>query len=115
MRFVRVLVAIVSSLSLLGCMTVQPLATNPAQLAQEIKPGDRIEVTTKSGQRLGFKVERVDEQGLHGSGHDVGYTDIESIHRRKVDAGRTSLIVLGIAAVVGIAAASGGGGGGSGY
>jgi len=111
----RVLVAIISSLALLGCMTTQPLATNPAQLAQEIKTGDRVEVVTKSGQRLDFKVERVDEQGLHGSGHDVAYTDIENINRKKVDAGTTSLIVLGIAAVVGLAAAAGGGGGGSGY
>jgi hypothetical protein len=115
MRSLRFLVVMLSSLALLGCMTTQPLTTNPAQLAQDVKPGDRVELVTKAGQRLDFKVERVDDQGLHGSGHDVGYTDIETINRKKVNAGTTSLIVLGIAAVVGLAAAAGGGGGGSGY
>lgn len=116
MKHVRILVMIVSSLALLGCMTTQPLGTNPAQLARELAPGDRVELVTKAGKRLDFKVERVDEQGVHGGGHAVSYTDIESIDRKKVDAKTTSLVVLGVAAVVGLAAAAGGGGGsGSGY
>jgi hypothetical protein len=116
MHCLRVVVVFLASLSLLGCVTTQPLSTNPAQLAQDLQAGDRVELVTKSGQRLDFKVERIDSQGLHGGGNDIAFTDIENVSRKKVDAKTTSLIVLGVAAVVGIAAAAGGGGsGGGGY
>jgi nanoRNase/pAp phosphatase (c-di-AMP/oligoRNAs hydrolase) len=99
---------------MLGCMTTQPLTAEPAQLSQSLHPKDRVQVVTKSGQTLKFKVQTIDAAGLHGAGQDVAFNDIESISREKIDAGRTTLLAVGIAAVAAVAA-SGGGGGGSGY
>src|SRR5262245_29783937 len=114
-RYAHVFVVACSSLSMLGCMTTQSLTAEPTQLSQTLHPKDRVEVVTKSGQTLKFKVETIDAAGLHGAGQNVAFNDIESISREKIDAGRTTLVALGVAAVAAVAAAGGGGGGGSGY
>lgn len=112
-RHAQVLIVAYACLAMLGCMTAQPLSAERTQLSQTLHPNDRVEVVTTGGQRLKFKVEKIDETGLHGAGQNVAYDDIQSISREKIAAGRTALIALGIAAVGALAA--GGGGGSSGY
>jgi hypothetical protein len=102
-------------LAMLGCTTLQPLSAERTQLAQTLHPNDRVEVVTNGGQHLKFKVEKIDEAGLHGAGQSVAYDDIQSISLQKIDAGRTTLIALGAAAVAAAVAAGGGGGGSGGY
>jgi hypothetical protein len=112
-RHVQVFIVAYTCLAMLGCMTAQPLSAERTQLSQTLHPNDRVEVVTTGGQRLKFKVEKIDENGLHGAGQNVAYDDIQSISREKIAAGRTALVALGIAAVGALAA--GGGGGSSGY
>ena len=110
-RSIQLLVVLYACFATLGCMTAQPLSAEGTQLSQTLKPNDRVEVATTSGQRLKFKVETIDANGLQGAGHNVAFEDIESISLRKVSVGRTALVAVGVAAV---AAVAGGGGGGSG-
>jgi hypothetical protein len=114
-RYAHLLVLVGSSLAMLGCMTTQPMPAERTQLSRTLHRNDRVEVVTKSGQTLKFKVEKVDDAGLHGAGQNVAFEDIESISHEKIDAGRTTLVALGVAAVAAVAAGGGGGGGGSGY
>jgi hypothetical protein len=100
-------------LALLACTTLQPMTNDAATLQQMLHPGDRVELTTTSGEALRFKLTEVDDRGLHGEGHDVPYRDIGSISRSEMAGGRTALLVLGVIAV-GAAAAGGGGHGGGG-
>ena len=111
-RSIRVFIVVYSCFAMLGCTTVQPLPTERTQLSQTLQPNDRVVIVTTAGQRLKFKVEKVDESGVHGPGYYVAYDEIQSISLAKFQGGRTALIALGIAAV---AAAAGGGGGGSSY
>ena len=113
-RYTHLLVVVCSTFAMLGCMTTQPLTAERAQLSQTLHPNDRVAVVTKGGQTLKFKVEKIDDAGLHGAGQNVAFDNIESISREKIDAGRTTLIALGVAAIAAVAA-SGGGGGSSGY
>lgn len=113
-RHAQWFIIVYACFAMLGCMTTQPLSANRTQLSQTLHPNDRVEIVTTGGQRLKFKVEKIDEEGLHGAGQTVAYDDIQSISREKISAGRTTLIALGIAAVAAVAA-GGGGGGGSGY
>lgn len=113
-RYRQMVIIMYSCFAMLGCMTTQPITAGRAQLSQTLHPNDRVEVVTKDGQTLRFKVERIDDVGLHGAGQNVAFDDIESISRKKVDAGRTSLIALGVAVIAAVAA-GGGGEGGSGY
>ena len=115
-RYSQMTIIMCSCFAVLGCMTTQPMTVERVQLSQTLHTNDRVEVVTKGGQTLKFKVEKIDDAGLHGAGQNVAFDDIESISREKVDAGRTTLLALGVAAVAGVAAAAGGGGGGgSGY
>ncbi len=113
-RYGQMVIIMYSCFVVLGCTTTQPMTAERAQLSQTLHPNDRVEVVTKGGQTLKFKVEKIDDAGLHGAGQNVAFNDIESISRKKVDAGRTTLLAVGVAAVA-AAAAAGGGGGGSGY
>lgn len=112
-KSIRVFIVVYSCFAMLGCMTAQPLSADRTQLSQTLQPDDRVVIVTTAGHRLDFKVEKVDESGVHGAAQSVEYADIESISLKRFQAGRTALIALGIAAVA--AAAGGGGGGGSGY
>src|SRR5262245_39162814 len=114
MKTIKSFIATCVVMTLVGCTTLQPLASQREQLVAELKKGDRVEVVTKDGQHLKFTIERVDEHGVSGASQKVVYEDIESISRQQVSAGRTALVVLGAAAAV-AAVASGGGGGGSSY
>lgn len=113
-RHVQVFIIVYSCLAMLGCMTMQPLPAGRAQLSQTLHPNDTVEIVTNGGQNLKFKVEKIDESGVHGAGQSVAYDDIQSISVEKISAGKTALIALGVAAVAAVAA-GGGGGGSSGY
>jgi hypothetical protein len=110
----QVFVVLYSCFATLGCTTVQPLSAERTQLSQTLHPNDRVQIVTKSGQSLKFKVEKIDESGLHGAGQNVAYDDMQSISVEKISAGRTALVALGVAAVAAVAA-GGSGGGSSGY
>lgn len=114
-KFVQIFLVVYSSIAMLGCVTTQSLPAERTQLSQTLKAKDTVEVVTKDGQHLKFKVEKIDDSGLHGAGQTVAYDNIESISREKIDAGKTTLIALGVAAVAAVAAGGGGGGGSSGY
>ena len=98
---------------MVGCTTLQPLAINPSNLSNSLKPGDRVQIVTTRGEQMQFKVESVDENGLQGAGKRVAFSDIQSIDRKETDTMRTAWVVIGVVAAGAIAAAAGGGGSGS--
>lgn len=108
------LVTLIAALAFCGCTTLQPLAADSSRLAGTLKQGDEVQLVTTSGQTLRFAIEQVDEQGVHGAGQRVAYDEIQSISRKKISVGRTTLLALGVVAA-GALAAGGGGGSGSGY
>lgn len=102
-------------LSMMGCTVVQPLPVDSRHLSSSLSRGDRVEVVTTNGQTVQLAVDKVDEQGLHGNGQLIAYSDIRSISRRQISAGRTALVVLAVVGAGAALAGGGGGGGGSGY
>jgi hypothetical protein len=110
-KYVQWLAIIGGSVAMLACTVMQPLSVDPPQLQHALKPGDQVEVTTTSGQKLQFTVASADAQGLHGGGQNIAYNDIQGINRKEISAARTTWLVLGVLAAGGVAAAAGGGGG----
>jgi len=108
------LVAICVSLAMVGCTTMQPLTVDPSKLSGALKRGDHVALVTAKGEQLQFVVENVDDSGLQGEGRRIAYSDIQSISRKEISAGRTALVVLGVVAAGALAAGGGGGGGGGG-
>jgi hypothetical protein len=99
--------------ALVGCTTMQPLMVDSSRLSQALKRGDNVEIVTADGRQLQFAIDAVDDSGLQGAGQRVAYSDIKSINRKQVSAGRTALVALGIIAAGALAASGGGSGGGS--
>jgi hypothetical protein len=108
------LLAAVVVLSMVGCTTVQPLTATRSNLASTLKPGDRVELVTSSGEQLNLKIDSVDADSLQAAGKRIAFSDIQSINRKETDTMKTAWIVIGVVAAGALAAAAGGGGGGGG-
>jgi hypothetical protein len=109
------LVIALAALTFSACTTLQPLAVDSTRLARTLKQGDEVHLVTVRGQALQFEIERLDNQGIQGNGQRVAYEDIQSISRKQISAGRTTLLALGVVAAGALAASGGGSSGGSGY
>jgi hypothetical protein len=114
---------VVTSFFITSCASFQdvqlPTADQPTA-TPAVKVGDTVEATTRDGAKKRFKVTAVEPDGLVGQDARVAYKDMSSLKLQSADAEKsgtkTTWIVVGILAAVGvIAAASGGGGGGSSY
>lgn len=114
-RVFQSMIVVCASLALFGCMALKPLSADPTTLRTTLKRGDHVEVVTKSGKEMQLTVDAIDDSGLQANGQRFAYNDIQSISRKQVNVGTTTMLVLGIVAAGALAAAGGGGGGGGGY
>ena len=85
-------------LAMIACTALQSINTDSART--DLKPGDTVEIHRNGGDTVLFKVEKVDDTGLHGGGFDVPYSDIKEIRRTQVSWWRTGLVGAGVAAVI---------------
>jgi hypothetical protein len=94
-----------------GCTTLQPVANTPGDLSQHfgdggvLKPGDRVIVTTTSGAKHQFRVSSVHDGAIYGDREPIPFSEIASVQRRETSATKTTLLVIGVLAVVGVIAA----------
>jgi hypothetical protein len=99
-----------------GCKTYRSI-TGPASpqltndlMARSIKSGDTVKIITKDGQELKFKVQQVGSETISGENQSVSFQEIARIEKRKISAGKTTVLILGVLGIVilglGIAAAA---------
>lgn len=91
-----------------GCTTYRPItgAASPQLtsdlMAQSIKAGDTVKIVTKDGRDLKFKVEQVGTESISGENQSVSFQEIAKLEKRKVSAGKTTALGLGMAATVAV-------------
>jgi hypothetical protein len=117
-RVVSLLVIV--SFLISGCASFQDVQVPTGdQPTSAVKIGDTVEATTRDGAKKQFKVTAVEADALAGEDVRVAYQDMTSLRVKQeasADSKKTTWLVVGLIAAVGvIAAASGGGGGGSSY
>lgn len=91
-------------IALNGCTRTNNVKPDPDLIAQQVKVGDEVKITTHSGEEFNFWVREVGEDALSGSEqqHDQGehytvaYDDIASIEVHGLDGPKTTAIVLGV-------------------
>ena len=101
-------------LHLAACSSMQPIRIQDVQQGGEhgpVQPGDRVELITRSGEKLNFAVTDITVDGIGGKFGFIPYEDIRSLSVPKpARAGDPSYSwlwgLLGIAALVALAAAS---------
>ncbi len=97
---------ICASLLLSGCSTMQGVAV-PTQPGEKmvLQVGDEVNVQTRSGQTLAFKVTQIEDDALAGKDVRVRYRDIDNIQVRRVEKtskGTVVVIVVGVALAAGL-------------
>ena len=112
------LIVIVSFLTT-SCASFKDVQVPTSEQTSAVKVGDTVEATTRDGAKKQFKVTAVEADALVGEDVRVAYQDMTSLRVKQeagADSKKTTWLVVGLIAAVGvIAAASGGGGGGSSY
>lgn len=73
--------------------------TTPQEKVEGINAGDTVKVTTYSGQRYKFKVERISNEVIEGGGIQIAIIEIDSI-KKDFGTGKTVALVVGIIAVI---------------
>ena len=115
-RIFRALVALVTSLALVGCTSLQVVADGQEASSQllrgarpAVEPKDLIVVTTREGQRHELRVASLDATTLRGTVEASGQSltlpidSIDRIERDEIDRGkvlRIALVVVGVALLV---------------
>lgn len=112
---------VIASFLTTSCASFQDvqIPTADQSAAPAVQVGQTVEATTRDGAKKQFKVTAVEADALVGQDVRVAYQDMTSLRVKQeasADSKKTTWIVVGLIAAVGvIAAASGGGGGGSSY
>lgn len=115
-RFWRALVALVTSVALVGCTSLQVVADGQEASARllhgakpAVDPQDLIVVTTREGQRYELRVTSIDATTLSGTVTGaaqpvaIPIASIEKIERDEIDRGkvlRIALVVVGVALLI---------------
>jgi hypothetical protein len=81
------LILIVCSLLLPGCMSFQPVPTE--QIRSEVAVGDTLRVTTQAGMVLEFEVTSLGEGLLGGLDTSISLQDIRTLEKRELSVLRT--------------------------
>ena len=76
----------------------------PDNIASDIHEGDKVRIVTKDGRDLTFNVVSVTSQSVIGENEQViGFSDVATLEKQEVSVTKTTgVIVLGLAAVLGI-------------
>ena len=99
--FSKVFVCLVLLPFLFACTTTRYLTdTSPETLLHSVKIEDIVEIEQKDGGSLSFEVTEVSNEGIHGSGVFVPYSEIQTISVSRESPARTALFVAATIAVL---------------
>jgi hypothetical protein len=102
MVFCRSLLFILCISLTTGCTTLKPLGVyaEPQAILTQIKPGDKVRLTTRDGNVREFKLKESTAQQLVGEDEVVNLSDIKDIERREFSAWKTTFLVVGTVILV---------------
>ncbi len=106
MNFQRAVIALLClTISLTGCHTMRPVdLTGERPLVSKVAPGDQVRIWMRDGSRLELQVTEVEADALVSREQRIPLKDIERLERRGISVTRTTLLVLGIGALVFVSA-----------
>ncbi len=87
---------LVVALVVAACTTTRPIdPAAPASLAEEVRPGDRVSITTRDGRALAFEVVTVEPDALLGAEQRVERNEIATLEVTQTSVAKTSVLVGG--------------------
>ncbi len=109
MKNLRKQLVILVSFCLCACTTFQPLAGSgpiaddiraAAAAGTDLKPGDRIRLTTTDGSIYEFRITDITDDLISGTEASVPIADIVTLEVREHDTGKPTGLVAGIVLIV---------------
>ena len=98
--FCRSMVIVLCMSLATGCTTLSPLPTGePQAIREQIRPGDRVRVTTSGGTQHEITVKETTSEQLVGESMSVSFSDIISVERREFSSWKTVGLTVGVVAV----------------
>jgi hypothetical protein len=89
-----------------ACTSFQSIdQESTAAAVAELKVGDTLEVVTQDGGQLRLTIDTITDQEVIGSGLRVAKSDIRSVRKDEIDAGKTlmtAVTVFGVIASIGL-------------
>ena len=83
-KTIRAFISLLALMSVSACTTMVELPdVQPFSIATQISVGDKVAITTKSGDVVKMRVDEMDNKGLRGDDDFVAYSDMESIAVRR--------------------------------
>lgn len=103
MKYIKYLLSSMLSLFLLvSCAIVQPLEIQPLEenfskeeIINTIRPGYKIEILTKTGDKYLIKVSSITGENITGDGKKIKLEDIERIEIKRFSEGMRAGVVIG--------------------
>ncbi len=84
-----------------GCTTLTKLDNSPSSLTSKLQEGDKVQIDTKDGRSIEFKVKDITGTSISGENVKVLLDDVDTIKRKKVDGAKTAIVgVAGYLTVV---------------
>lgn len=109
------IMTLLTALAFTACTTLRPVADlSPPALAESLRPGDIVEVSTAGGDPLVLTIVRVSGEGVsgktaQGAEQTIPYASITAVGKREVNTKATTGLVAGIVAAIVALVALGGG------
>jgi hypothetical protein len=106
----KLIIALLVTVSLVGCTSMRPLDAKQADLASELEPGDHLIVYERSGRILDMDFREFTDGKVRGWATDgtgpvsANVDDIEQLEIEKIDGAKTTLAVAGGTVAVALAA-----------
>jgi hypothetical protein len=89
------------SVSLVACTTARPLQfDSPAQLSEQVRPGDTVKIATYDGRKLKFEVTQVTDEAVVGEDVTVPLSEIRTIEKVEFSRSKTTIFGLSTTAVL---------------
>lgn len=101
----RSIVAMFTAFCLLACTSMRPIdAATASSVRAAVKVGDEVSVSATNGKSYLLVLTAVDDEKIVGTGDNkkvtIRYAQIKSIEVRKISAGKTAGLTVGVLAVV---------------
>jgi hypothetical protein len=102
----RLAVAATLTAYLGACTTLQPLPESAGPPSAAIHVGDTVRITTRDGQPHELRITSVSPESVCGAAACIDTREVASVERQEIDPLKTTLLVVGVAALVALIVAA---------
>jgi len=89
------LVFMVCNLITASCASYAKVYPEPIHIQSLITPGDTVKIVTKDNREIEFVVVEVSDEAIIGENETVLFTDISTLEKMNVSAGKNALVITG--------------------